>query len=53
MNLKTSETIFNSARDLYNTELHYHNFNHVVNTLNYAKDIIKKCDDKILNMTRK
>ena len=53
MNLKTSDTIFNSERVLYSTELHYHNFNHVVDTLNYAKDIIKKCDDKNIEYDKK
>jgi predicted metal-dependent HD superfamily phosphohydrolase len=46
MNLKTSDSIYNNARNLYSNKLHYHNFDHVIDTLNNAKNIIKKCDDK-------
>jgi len=53
MNLETSGTIYNSAQNLYSTELHYHNFKHVVDTLNNAKNITKKCDDKNIDYDKK
>ena len=46
MNLKTSEQIYNHARDLYSNRLNYHNFQHIIDTLGNAEIILKQCDEK-------
>lgn len=46
MKLQTTDHIYNSARHYYSDRLHYHNFSHIKETLNYAKSILKECDSK-------
>jgi predicted metal-dependent HD superfamily phosphohydrolase len=53
MNLRTSDRIYNSARNLYNSRLHYHNFKHVIDTLNYAEKILKQCDKRKISYDEK
>lgn len=46
MKLLTTDHIYNSAINYYSDELHYHNFSHIKETLNYAENILAECDSK-------
>lgn len=51
--MRTSKQIYNFARRLYSDSLYYHNFQHVIETLNEAELILKQCDDKQINYDKK
>lgn len=53
MKLKTTNHIYNSASNYYSDKLHYHNFSHIKETLNYAENILKECDSKKVNYDKK
>lgn len=53
MKLQTTEHIYNSASNYYSDELHYHNFSHIKDTLNYAESILEECDSKKISYDKK
>ena len=53
MNLKISEQIYSSARDLYNDKLHYHNFGHVQDVFDNAEKILEQCDINNIDYDKK
>lgn len=53
MNLKINDHIYNSARDLYNNKLHYHNFSHVIDVLDNAEKLLKECDSQNITYDKK
>lgn len=53
MSLRTSKQIYNLARSLYSDNLHYHNFQHVIDTLSVAERIIRQCEDKQIHYDKK
>ncbi len=53
MNLKNSDGIYCSARNLYSDKLHYHNFSHINDVLDYAEVILKQCNTQNISYDKK
>ncbi len=49
MNLKTNDPIYTSAQQYYSDKLDYHNFRHIIDTLNAAENLLLQCDEKNIN----
>ena len=53
MKLRTTDSIYDSANDLYSDNLFYHNFDHVNETIANAEKILEECDRKSISYDEK